>query len=221
MWVALAAPVAGGQESHAPVQEPKGPPVKINILNVCAPTDSDQKDMSAALARIPHPPRFGPDYEVDRGHSTNPQGAASDWVRVRHDFLADSPFSTAQYQFSVATSEIREGVVLQLRELKDVTQISFENLVTDGSAAETVLATDTPVHRIRVERFGKNSLGLVRCTTVDQSSYEPLFQTATQLMKSYRAALGARRIVPGELQRLRGQTDSARRPPTKSVGKHE
>jgi hypothetical protein len=40
-------------------------------------------------------------------------------------------------------------------------------------------------------------------------------------MNTYRAALGARRVVPGELQRLRGPAPGPRRPPTKAVGKHE
>ena len=192
-------------------QEQKGPPVKVNILNVCSPAAEDQKEIAAALARIPAQPKFGSDFEVSRGHSTPPEGVASNWVRIRHDFVAESPFSTAQYQFSVDAKRIREGVVLQRRELKEATQVSFENEVTDGSTPAAVLASDTPVARIRVERFGKSSLTLVRCPAVDQSAYEPLFHAASGLLTQYRAALNARSIVPGELQEL--SPGEGRRPP--------
>ena len=46
------------------------PPVKVNVLNVCAPSADDQKELSSALAKIPAKPAFSKDYEVARGHST-------------------------------------------------------------------------------------------------------------------------------------------------------
>ncbi|MGC1652421.1 MAG: hypothetical protein WA722_06345, partial [Candidatus Sulfotelmatobacter sp.] len=46
------------------------PPVKVNVLNVCAPSAEEQKELSAALAKVPGKPVFGTDYEVSRGRST-------------------------------------------------------------------------------------------------------------------------------------------------------
>ena len=51
---------------------------------------------------------------------------------------------------------------------------------------------DTPVNRIKVERFGKSSVGLSRCDGADQSIHEPLFKQASEIMARYRAALGLR-----------------------------
>src|SRR5450759_1701420 len=70
------------------------PPVKVNVLNVCAPSADEQKELSSALAKVPGKPAFSKDYEVARGHSTLdqstpipgmqplPPGAvsAADWV---------------------------------------------------------------------------------------------------------------------------------------------
>jgi hypothetical protein len=36
----------------------------------------------------------------------------------------------------------------------------------------------------------------------DQTKYEPLFNSATEIMTTYRTALGVREIVPAELGRL-------------------
>jgi hypothetical protein len=65
-----------------------------------------------------------------------------------------------------------------------------------------VVATDTPASRIRIERFGKPSLGLSRCAQADQSAYEKVFAAASQVMSRYRTALGVRQSVPPELARL-------------------
>ena len=46
------------------------PPVKVNVLNVCAPAADEQKELSSALAKVPGKPAFSKDYEVSRGHST-------------------------------------------------------------------------------------------------------------------------------------------------------
>jgi hypothetical protein len=71
------------------------------------------------------------------------------------------------------------------------------------------LAAGTPPDHIRLERFGKPSVVLARCAggpdapKVDQSAYEPLFRQAAAILATYRTGLGARRIVPEELARLR------------------
>ena len=89
--------VSSAQQHPANTQQPK---VKVNVLNVCAPSSDEQKELSSALAKIPGKPVFATDYEVSRGHSTLdpstpipgmeslPPGAvsAADWVRVRREF---------------------------------------------------------------------------------------------------------------------------------------
>jgi hypothetical protein len=70
------------------------------------------------------------------------------------------------------------------------------------------LSTATPVARVKLERFGKSSVVLARCSgeqgspTTDQTVYEPIFQTASSILERYRDALGARKMVPQELVRL-------------------
>ena len=71
-----------------------------------------------------------------------------------------------------------------------------------------MLSTSTPVSRVKLERFGKSSVVLARCSgeegspATDQSAYEPIFHAASSIMERYRDALGARKMVPGELVRL-------------------
>ena len=73
----------------------QGPPVKVNVLNVCSPTEDEQREISVALAQLPRQPRFSTDFEVARGHSTV-QGIASDWVHVRREFPSGN-FNVAQF----------------------------------------------------------------------------------------------------------------------------
>jgi hypothetical protein len=71
-----------------------------------------------------------------------------------------------------------------------------------------MLSASTPVSRVRLERFGKSSVALARCSgaegnpATDQSAYEPIFRTASSIMERYRDALGARKMVPQELAHL-------------------
>src|SRR5438105_258708 len=101
LLVALAAATVPAQE--APQGEKGKPQVKINYINVCAPSEDERKEMSAALARIPAKSSFSADFEVSRGHTTQtPEsiafakaalpgaveqaaGAESSWVRIRRD----------------------------------------------------------------------------------------------------------------------------------------
>ncbi len=173
--------------------------VRINYLNVCAPSEEDQRSISAALAAIPASPHFAPDFEVARGRTTD-SGAAADWVRVRRE-IASGPLTNVQYSMSVDSKGIIETGVFRWREPKDVLQVSIEDSVTAGTPS-MVLASDTPATRIRVERFGKNSLVAARCAQADQHALDPLFAAASALMTRYRAALGVRQTVPGELTKL-------------------
>jgi hypothetical protein len=200
------------------------PPVKVNVLNVCAPSADEQKELSAALAKVPGKPVFGTDYEVSRGRSTLdpntpipgmqplPAGAVSsaDWVRIRREFPDAALFSNVQYSFSVDSKNMVETLVLRVREPKDkdLMQVSIEDSASAVASAAAMLSSTTPVSRVRLERFGKASVALARCSgdegtpATDQSAYEPIFQAASSIMERYRDALNARKMVPEELVRL-------------------
>jgi hypothetical protein len=70
------------------------------------------------------------------------------------------------------------------------------------------------VSRVKLERFGKSSVVLARCSgtegtpATDQTVYEPIFHSASSIMERYRDALGARKMVPQELARLGVGTQS-------------
>ena len=198
------------------------PPVKVNVLNVCTPSADDQKELSSALGKVPVKPVFTSDFEVARGRSTLDQSTAipgmqplpagasatANWVRVRREFPAPASFSNAQYSFSADPKTMVETLVLRVREPKDLMQISIEDSASTVTSAAAMLASDTPVARIKLERFGKASVVLARCDSAeggplpDQSAYESFFRSASSLMSHYRDVLGVRRMVPQELARL-------------------
>jgi hypothetical protein len=200
------------------------PPIKVNVINVCAPSSDDQKELSAALAKVPAEPVFGPDFEVSRGRSTLdpntpipgmqplPPGAAAaaDWVRIRREFPDATLFSNVQYSFSVDGKNMVETLVLRVREPKsnDMMEISVEDSASAVASAAAMLSSSTPLSRVRLERFGKSSLALARCSgdegspATDQTAYEPIFKAATSIMARYREALNASQLVSEELARL-------------------
>ena len=198
------------------------PPVKVNVLNVCSPSAEDQKELSAALAKLPAKPVFATDFEVSRGRSTLdenssipgmqplPAGskATANWVRIRREFPASSTFSNVQYSFSVDETSMVETLVLRVRDPKDVMQVSIEDSASAVTSAAAMLTSNTPVSRIKLERFGKSSVVLARCSGTegspapDQSAYEAILQSASAMMNRYRDALGARGTVTQELARL-------------------
>lgn len=215
----LMAAVANAQQPPVNAQQP---PIKVNVINVCAPSADEQKELSSALAKVPGKPAFSKDYEVARGHSTLdpgtpipgmpalPPGAvsAADWVRVRREFPNATLFSNVQYSFSVDSANMVETLVLRVRDPKDVMEISIEDSASKVASAAAMLSTSTPVSRVKLERFGKSSVVLARCTggegtpATDQRAYEPIFRAASSIMERYRDALGARKMVPQELARL-------------------
>lgn len=202
------------------------PPVKVNVINVCSPSADEQKELSAALAKVPGKPLFGADYEVARGRSTIDQSTAipgmqplpagvsatAKWVRVRREFPASALFSNAQYSFSVDSKNMVETLVLRVRDPKDLMQVSIEDSASTVTSAAAMLTSNTPVSRIKLERFGKASVVLARCSggdgnpVADQAVYEPIFHAASIVMGRYRQVLDARRLVPQELARLGGTT---------------
>jgi hypothetical protein len=176
------------QKAQSAADQPK---VKVNYLNVCAPPAEDQAEIKSAFAKIPARPAFGPDFEISRGHATLQESPDSRFVRLRRDMAVDSPFLTAQYSISRDNSNIIETLVLRTRDAKQFHEISLEDRVSSGAASPaTVLSVETPVSRIRLERFTKNSIVLARCPEADQNAYEPLFREASDVMARYRKALG-------------------------------
>ncbi len=202
------------------------PQVKVNMINACAPSPEDKQEIAAALAHVPKQPKFGPDFEVDRGRSSIDEKndlvqtaaggqvatgtSSADWVRVRREYPAAAMFSTVQYSFSTDAKLMVETVVFRVRDPKDLLEISIEDSASAVTTPANMLETSTPASRIKLERFGKSSVVLARCYATesaaapDQSAYEPLFQAASDIVSDYRKILGARQVVPGELARVGG-----------------
>jgi hypothetical protein len=214
----------GLASSAFPQQASQQPPVKVNVLNVCAPSSADQQEIATALSHIPKQPAFSNDFEIDRGrspldedpgflpggantHIARDTGTAS-WVRIRHEFAGAAMFSTVQYSFSVDPKSMVETLVFHVRDPKDLMQIAIEDSASAVTTPATMLSTSTPANRIKLERFGKSSIVLARCQGTenapppDQSVYEPLFQSASQVMENYRDALAAHSTIPQELARI-------------------
>ncbi len=192
------------------------PPVKVTVLNVCTPTAEEQKEIAAALAGLPRQPKFTTDYEIARGHTTV-EGPPSDWVRIHRDLSGAGRWTAAQFSFSQTSEDTREMTVFFSRETTGITQVALEDTITPPAPAATVLAANTPVTRISLERFGQQHLVLTRCPAVDQSAYEPLFRSASALMDSYRAALQARAFVSAEIGRRVAEVDGRRPPKVKHM----
>lgn len=179
--------MGGGQQSS---DQPK---VKVNILNVCSPAADEQAVLQNALSKVSGNPVFAEDFEISRGRATLKEGPPSKYVRLRRDFTAQSPMMTAQYSMSTDEKTTVELMVLRMRDPKDFLEISIEDRLSASAASPlSVVATDTPAARIRVERLGKSSVVLARCDATDQSAYEPLFKEASDLIAQYRRALGLR-----------------------------
>jgi hypothetical protein len=134
-------------------------------------------------------------------------------VRIRREFSVQALFSTVQYSFSVDAKNMVETLVFRVREPKDLMQVSIEDSASSVTSPATMLSSSTPASRIKLERFGKSSVVLARCSGTDagpapdQSAYEPLFQSASSILSNYRGLIGARTTVPEELHRLGGVTE--------------
>jgi hypothetical protein len=201
----MVSPFGLSQEPAAPAKPPE---VRVNYLNVCSPSQEEKQQIMANLDKIPAP-RFTADFEISRGRSTLENAPTANWVRVRHEFAPTAPTIAAQYALTVDEKSIIETLVFRSREAKDVLQVQMEVTVTGARNAQSVLATDTPVNRIKLERFGKGSLVLARCPNADQASFEPVFSKASQVFANYRAAMGLKHLVPKELAMLGPTTGQA------------
>jgi hypothetical protein len=216
--VVLAPSLTAQEPAAAP---PATPQVKVNMLNVCTPSADEQKEIAAALARIPKQPLFSADFEVSRGRSTltdmpsfiaaeQPghvagEPSVANYVRIRREFSVQALFASVQYSFSNDGANMVETLVLHVRDPKDLIQVAIEDGASSVTSSEAMLTSNTPANRVRLERFGKPSIALARCSAadtgaaIDQSSYEPLFRSASDLLANYRALLNVKKIVPEEL----------------------
>jgi len=240
--VSLGTVLAQNQPQQQPSQQPsQQPQVKVNMLNVCSPSAEEQKEITAALAKVPKQPLFAADFEVARGRTSMEErpsflqageGAqfsndapVSTWVRIRHEFSVQAMFSTVQYSFSTDQKNMIETMVFRVRDPKDLMQLALEDSASAVTAPASMLKTNTPASRIKLERFGKPSIVLARCQgsegapPPDQSAYEPLFQSATAIIANYRGLLGAKVTVPDELGRLSAQHPSITKPAAKPKAK--
>jgi hypothetical protein len=221
------------QEPGASAQQPQ---VKVNVLNVCTPSADEQQEIASALTKIPKHPAFSEDFEVDRGRSMLDQnasplpGAASsavaDFVRLRRDISGSGPYSNVQYSFSQDSQQMVETLVFRVGDAKDLLQVSIEDSASSVTSALAMLGSSTPASRIRLERFGKSSVVLARCSgssegrAPDQSQYEPLFRSASSVLANYRNLFGVKTLVPGELARI-ASISTARRPSKQSNAAHK
>lgn len=204
---------------------PNQPQVKVNVLNVCSPSADDQKEIAAALARIPKQPVFSSDFEISRGLSSltdtpnflqpgegatvASEPSVAKYVRIRREFSTQGLFSNVQYSFSNDGQNMVETLVLRVRDPKDkdLMQISLEDSASSVTSPADMLMANNPASRVRLERFGKSSVALARCSAVegpapDQSAYEPLFRSASEALAEYRGLLGVRKTVPEELTKI-------------------
>jgi len=226
------------QETGAPAQQPQ---VKVNVLNVCTPSADEQQEITSALTKIPQHPVFSEDFEVDRGRSVLDQNASrllanavttpadstvADFVRLRRDIKGSGPYSNVQYSFSRDSKQMVETLVFRVGEAKDLLQVSIEDSASSVTSASAMLGSSTPASRIKLERFGKSSVVLARCSgsgeghAPDQSQYEPLFRSASSVLADYRALFGVKALVPGELARI-ASVSAAKRPAKPSNRAHK
>lgn len=213
----VALPLALAQD--APKQdEQKGPPVKINYLNVCNPSEAEREEINAALDRIPRKAAFAQDFEVTRGRSSMQDAEPARYIRLRRELAGDQLFSNVLYSLSTDANNTVETLVVKVKEPKDLFSIALEDQVSASAASPaSVLDVNTPVSRIKLERFGKANLVLARCPQGDQAEYEPLFAKATALLAGYRKSLGLHSMFRMDIAWLSAAQKA--KPPAKVVEK--
>lgn len=207
---AKAAPVQAPLTQGTPAPKTK---IQVSFLNTCNPPQADLDEMARALARVKERPSFSSDFEVSRGITTLtdaearaagvPEGTGttpSSWVRIRREFPEKAVLTDVQYSLSVDGDATSEVLAMHLRDSREVLQILISDSVT--GTPEQVLKVNTPPDRIRIERFGKSSIVLARCAAVDQSGYATIFNSASEVLEKYRAAMAVASVIPAELARL-------------------
>ena len=117
-------------KAETPKQEEKKTEVRINMLNVCTPSEAEQQEIKAALDRIPKRAVFTPDFEVSRGRATMEEASASRYLRLRRELDSKTGFNTAQYSISTDADKMTEKLVMKVANPKDLLQITLEDRVT-------------------------------------------------------------------------------------------
>jgi hypothetical protein len=236
----LLTPVVTISAQDAPSAQSQ-PQVKVNMLNVCTPSADEQKEIANALARIPKQPLFATDFEVSRGRSTltdmpsfvpvdqrahvSGEPSVASYVRIRREFSVQALFASVQYSFSNDGNMMVETLVLHVRDPKDLIMVSLEDSASAVTSSEAMLGANTPASRVRLERFGKSSIALARCQASesapppDQTAYEPLFHSASDVLANYRGLLGVKMIVPEELGKISSESKPKASPPTPKTAK--
>jgi hypothetical protein len=203
----LGGAIAQQQSTKTDSTQQKQPPMKVNVLNVCTPSSDEQAVLKDALTKARAATPLASDFEIARGRATLKDAPPSKYVRLRRDVGPQSPWETAQYSMSRDPQNTVETLVLRLRDPKEFHELSIEDRVSsDAASAATVLSSDTPASRIRVERLGKSSVALARCPNADQSAYEPLFGEASEIIARYRKELGLRTEFREDISWLDGGT---------------
>ncbi len=176
------------------------PQVHYSYLNVCTPGEPEKQAITSALGRIPRQPKYSADFELTRGHTSLQNAPSARYVRLRRELAADQFFSNVQYSISTDADKTTETLVFKVKDPKDLLLISIEDSVSSSATAPgAVLTVDTPVSRVRLERFGKSSIVLARCDAGGQAAYESLFTRATRLLAEYRKNLGLRGMFRTDL----------------------
>jgi hypothetical protein len=196
----------------------KTPQIKLNFLNVCTPTEAEQKEIAAGLNKIPASVTYTGDFEVTRGRLITQKEAPSKYLRLRRELGGNTMFSNVQYSLSADDKVTTETLVFKTKDPKDLVLISIEDQISSTAVKPaSVLDADTPATHIKLERFGKNAIALARCEN-DQSVYEPIFAEASKLIAQYRKALGLRTMFKNDLAWL-STPDEAKPKPAKPSAK--
>jgi hypothetical protein len=159
------------------------------------------------------------------GQGSPAESTVADFVRVRRDITGAGTYSTVQYSFSRDAEQMVETLVFRVREPKDLLQISIEDSASSVAPAAIMLGAATPASRVKLERFGKSSVVLARCSASqggpppDQSKYEPLFTSASSVLSDYRGFLQAKTLVPEELTRIQRAGAASQQPVKRAAAK--
>jgi len=211
-----AVPVVFSQAPPAPArpqQEPGSQPqVKLNYVNACTPAAEEQAALKSALGQVSGNAAFAEDFEITRGRATIKDAPTSKFVRLRRDFAGQSSLMTVQYSMSTDENFTIETLVFRMRDPKEFHELSIEDRVSAAAATPiSVLTTDTPAARIRIERLGKGSIVLSRCEGADQSAYESIFKQASDLTARYRGLLGLRTAFRTDIAWLGAKSETPAR----------
>jgi len=212
-----AQPAASQSGEQAATKQTK---VRVNYLNVCTPTADDQATLLAALKRVPLDPRFAPDFEASHGLVTMKDAPTAKYVRLRHDMAEGSAFTAAQYSLSADKDNLVETLVLHPKDVKDFLSLTLEATASAAAPATSMVASQTPVNRIKMERFGKSSIVVAKCEQADQTALAPLFDAGSSVLDAYRTGMRIQSSLASELRWISPPRTSKTKTVAKTPPKH-